>query len=208
MYLSRKLIAGIVAILAVAGGATALAAIPDGNGVIHGCYDTKTGALRVLDWPTNGMSLSCAPKEGAVTWNQQGPKGDRGPSNAYWKGGVATTLTANAWTTVTTRTLPPGRYVTSAKVNLKANGANVPLTSVECGLAVETPNFGAYDYAYGAISSDASGHGLYATLALENDNTGILVQGGSLSLRCLSPSPAVAFGGVITAIQVESLDSQ
>src|SRR5437588_11424093 len=37
----------IVALLTVAGG-VAYATIPDSNGVIHGCYDSKSGALRVM----------------------------------------------------------------------------------------------------------------------------------------------------------------
>ena len=78
MHLSKKVISGIVAIVVAAGTATAFAAIPDGNGVIHGCYDTKTGALRVVDSNPNGFSLSCAPKEAGLQWNQQGPQGPQG----------------------------------------------------------------------------------------------------------------------------------
>src|SRR5919205_2464407 len=89
MYLSKKLISVIVAIVAIAAGTTAFAAIPDENGVIHGCYDTKTGALRVMNYSVNGPSASCAPKEAGLTWNQQGPpgpkgdKGDPGPSDGW-----------------------------------------------------------------------------------------------------------------------------
>jgi hypothetical protein len=41
------LIVGVIAVLAVGAG-VGYAAIPDGGGVIHGCYDNK-GALRVID---------------------------------------------------------------------------------------------------------------------------------------------------------------
>src|SRR5215211_7775745 len=41
--------------------------------VINGCYDKKTGVLRYL------QSGSCRPTETAISWNQQGLKGDTGP---------------------------------------------------------------------------------------------------------------------------------
>jgi hypothetical protein len=69
------LVAGVVA--AVAAGSAAFAAIPDGNGVIHGCYLKSGGTLRVVDSTTG----SCSSKETSLNWNQQGlpgPKGDTG----------------------------------------------------------------------------------------------------------------------------------
>lgn len=128
MFRSKKtavLVAGAVAALAL--GSFAFAAIPDGGGVIHACYSTSTGAVRVTDTATN-VPKGCSSKETALDWNQQGPKGDRGPSNAYAADGGAT-LTPNTSTIVATRTIPPGTYAVSGKVVLKASGANVPLTS-------------------------------------------------------------------------------
>jgi hypothetical protein len=70
---------GVLAILAAAvtGGAVAYAAIPDGSGVIHGCYSKRDGTLRVIDTAT-GASCSAA-KESPLTWNQAGPPGPPGP---------------------------------------------------------------------------------------------------------------------------------
>ena len=49
----RRVIIAVAAAVAVAvaitGGALAYASIPDANGVIHGCYTVKGGALRVID---------------------------------------------------------------------------------------------------------------------------------------------------------------
>src|SRR5438067_256507 len=59
----------LVAVLALVGAGIAYAAIPDSSGVIHGCYSTKNGALRVID-----SSAKCANGEVALNWNQQGPK--------------------------------------------------------------------------------------------------------------------------------------
>jgi hypothetical protein len=80
MYLSKNLIAGIVAIMAIAAGTTAFAAIPDGGGVIHGCYKKSSpnqGNVRLID-TANGQS--CGSSESSIDWNQQGPTGPQGPA--------------------------------------------------------------------------------------------------------------------------------
>lgn len=61
----------IVAMVTV--GGTALAQIPDADGVIHGCY-AKNGALRVIDSP----SQACKRGETAISWSQEGPPGEQG----------------------------------------------------------------------------------------------------------------------------------
>jgi hypothetical protein len=61
-----------IAILGLAAAGIAYATIPDSGGVIHGCYDTKTGALRVID------AGGCVSKEAALNWNQTGPQGPQG----------------------------------------------------------------------------------------------------------------------------------
>jgi type VI protein secretion system component Hcp len=62
------------ALLAVAGG-LAYATIPDSGGVIHACYLTKLGTLRVID-PSAGQQ--CTSLETAIDWNKQGPQGIQG----------------------------------------------------------------------------------------------------------------------------------
>ena len=60
----------IVLTAAVVGAATfaiVRAAIPDGNGVIHGCYRDDDGNLRVVDDPK-----SCRRNETALSWSQTG----------------------------------------------------------------------------------------------------------------------------------------
>ena len=70
------ILAGAAAALAL--GSLAGAAIVDGNGTIHGCYDKNSGQLRVADTATN-LPKSCTVKEAALTWSQQGPQGPQGP---------------------------------------------------------------------------------------------------------------------------------
>jgi hypothetical protein len=65
--------------LAVSVG-VAYAAIPGPGGVITGCYRTSgeeaDGRLRVID---ASAGEACKKNETAISWNQQGPKGDSGP---------------------------------------------------------------------------------------------------------------------------------
>jgi hypothetical protein len=76
--LSRKKKLAIVTLAAavVLAAGAAYAAIPDGNGVINGCYTNKGGILRVID-PSAGQR--CSSLETPLSWNQKGPKGDTGP---------------------------------------------------------------------------------------------------------------------------------
>ena len=60
-------------VAAVLGGA-AYAAIPDANGVIHGCYDKQSGKLRVID-SEEGQPKACGNGETPLSWSQQGPQG-------------------------------------------------------------------------------------------------------------------------------------
>jgi len=68
---------GLVAAMLFGGVTTgvAMASIPDGSGVVHGCYNAH-GALRVIDTAT---TASCAGSETALDWNQTGPVGPAGP---------------------------------------------------------------------------------------------------------------------------------
>ena len=53
----------------------AAASIPDRSGVIHGCYKTRNGSLRVID---GGAGARCRAGEHPLTWNRQGQDGDQG----------------------------------------------------------------------------------------------------------------------------------
>jgi hypothetical protein len=74
----RRLLAIAVGLITLVFAGVALATIPDGGGVISGCYAKSTGALRVVDSSTT----QCKGGEASLAWNQtgpQGPKGDPGP---------------------------------------------------------------------------------------------------------------------------------
>ncbi len=74
-----------LAVLAIVGvpltvGGVAMAGIPGSSNEITGCYDVKSGALRVIDAEAG---QSCIPRrETPVGWNQKGPQGATGPQGA------------------------------------------------------------------------------------------------------------------------------
>ena len=79
-----RLLLATTVLLAVAAG-IAYAAIPDSNGVIRGCYQASSGALRVIGSnPTVGGG-KCSAGEKALNWNQRGPTGAKGATGANGK---------------------------------------------------------------------------------------------------------------------------
>jgi len=60
--------------LVLAGG-VAYASIPDAGGLIHGCYKTNGGSLRVIDLSAGEV---CNASEKPLGWSQTGPPGPRG----------------------------------------------------------------------------------------------------------------------------------
>lgn len=74
MKLKRNLALSATFLVFLTGTATAWAVIPDSAGVIHGCRNTLTKALTVIDSP----SQSCGLGTTALSWNQQGPQGPSG----------------------------------------------------------------------------------------------------------------------------------
>ena len=75
MYLSKKLVAVAVVIVAAVAGSAAFAAIPGAGGVIHACYTKSGGSIRVID---AGVT-NCKSTETSLDWNQQGQPGVAGP---------------------------------------------------------------------------------------------------------------------------------
>src|SRR5262245_34543852 len=60
------------AVLAAA-SAVVYSSIPDANGVIHACYNNRSGIMSVID-----SAASCRGGETRISWNVQGPPGPPG----------------------------------------------------------------------------------------------------------------------------------
>jgi hypothetical protein len=100
-------------------GGIAYATIPDGSGVIHGCYQKNQGTLRVID---TGTTQTCSSSEAPLTWSQTGPQGQpgpTGPSDVWSVDGCCATLKGLPFQTpenlATTSTLPVGSYFVQAE---------------------------------------------------------------------------------------------
>ena len=78
----------VAAVLALAG--VAFGAIPGANGVITSCYSQATGTWRPIDVEKSPAD-KCKAAEKQLSWNQQGPKGDKGDAGLQ---GPAARLTA------------------------------------------------------------------------------------------------------------------
>lgn len=114
---------GMVAAGAVA--SIALATIPDSGGVIHGCYDTESGDLRVIDL---NAGAKCSKKETAVSWNQTGPQGATGPAGPPGGGTGSSDLsvfTRRIETPVTGTCQPPALSNCSQGLITAGGGATV-----------------------------------------------------------------------------------
>jgi hypothetical protein len=75
MRTRTKLALFFAALAALSLGSFAWAAIPDGTGTIHACYDKATGALRVTD-PELNKPKTCTAKETALDWYKGSPEAD------------------------------------------------------------------------------------------------------------------------------------
>lgn len=73
----------LIALLSAAALGVVIVGIPGQNGVIHGCYKTQNGQLRLVESPT-----SCNPSEVAIHWNQSGPQGPQGLPGAAGPQGI------------------------------------------------------------------------------------------------------------------------
>jgi len=82
--MKTKTIITVAVVAAALTGGVALASIPDGSGVIHGCYakassNQPPGSLRVID---TEVGQTCSANERALDWNRTGPTGPQGLQGA------------------------------------------------------------------------------------------------------------------------------
>lgn len=72
MKVRTRIIVGVTgaAVVAATSFTVASASVPDSNDVIHACYTTSSGALRVIDTDNGG---SCYSYETAISWPSKAP---------------------------------------------------------------------------------------------------------------------------------------
>jgi hypothetical protein len=219
-----RLLLGLVVGGAVFGIATVVQAdIPDA-GVIHSCYQKNNGQLRVIDVSKGD---SCRSSERALSWNQSGPTGARGPTGSRGPtgargptgpkgstGATGPTGPSNAWyaegsgasngetaVTVASLTLPDGNYAVDGNGWAQGQG-DTGLGNVRCSLR------GFIDFtedgvaSVGNVNSGAPGGQeswvTHITIALPS--------GGTVNLQCITDGTNIEYGGRITAIRVGTLN--
>jgi hypothetical protein len=74
--------------LSLAGAA--VAAVPDPQGVVHSCYTSSSGDLKIIDTASSNRARNrCQRGEVALNWNQAGPQGMPGEAGARGLAGPA-----------------------------------------------------------------------------------------------------------------------
>jgi hypothetical protein len=202
---------------ALAIGGIAWADIPD-SGVVHGCYKTVTGVLRVID---TSAGDSCTPGETPLSWNQAGPTGvtgSSGPTGATGPTGTAGPSiferalgggdVPNDPGTIGSLPLPPGKYLITAKLDVapSAVGTNTDdWWQVQCTLVAGN------DTDFAAEADDTSDFHFSREGTMSMMVTHEFSNGGSADVICddrgdqSGPSDADFFSLVIAAIQAGDL---
>jgi len=179
--------------LSVALATTAGATIPSG-GVIHGCFNSRTGQLRVIDVD---KGASCLASETALDWSQNGQSveawsdaNDFAPSVAR---NTATNVSDWTLTTLVAVALPAGKFVVTAKTALLDQNEN---STVYCALS---DSAGVIDWSWDSSFDDEP-----ATLAFEAAVT--LSSPDTVALKCGSTGATTsADQSKIAAVKVGAL---
>jgi hypothetical protein len=122
-----RLAALAVLALAAAGG-IAYASIPDSGGMIHSCYKTMSGDLRVID---SEAGQNCLASESPLAWSQTSAL------SAHRFSGPLDVPVGSDFTTIVTLRVAPGFYVFFAKAVIAVVGAD-PGTGSDCIVTYDT----------------------------------------------------------------------
>ncbi|HMQ02488.1 MAG TPA: hypothetical protein PKD26_01045 [Pyrinomonadaceae bacterium] len=195
----------------------AFANIPGANGVIHGCYDTSTGAVRVIDFEAGAKCR--IPGEAALNWNQTGPQGPQGPAGPQgpigFQGpqgvpgpqgpqgpqgpaginGAATFATSGGLvaldaglTQIVSKTLPPGNWVVVATATIVSpTYTEEEVVTSECVLRNGGSEIG-WTSDRRYIDATDSNTIDNARVSLTLNGGAFLPQGGVISLWCAQPN--------------------
>jgi hypothetical protein len=192
----RTLVLAVVVTL-LGTAALSWASIPSDSGQLDACYANDTGALRLIDADA-GLS-ECSSDETSVSWSQQGPKGDPGPSDTYFawanlNGQRITSRTSSSpyGVQLLDVTLPAGSYVVNG--GMKASGSEVA-TNVACYLyRGDSPAGGSIDTASARI---AKGGGFDPDQTLDLPLDGFIASSSQVRVRaaCNPGSEATGANG-------------
>ncbi len=193
---TRLFVLGVVALLVL--GGVAGAAIPDSDDdEIHACFQKNQGQLRVIDAEEGA---ACRPSELPLVWNQEGPQGPRGPSDAFsrWHDPEAAVTQITLAGTLLELSVPDGNFAVTT--TLIARNAGAGPAGVTCRTLLPSGDF---DLARGTLTPSGQG-GDTQTLAM--NPVGFSDGPGTIRLACDDAGGDVQASWMkITATQVENL---
>jgi len=212
----RKGITIFAVAAALAGTTIAYASIPDAQ-VIHGCYKSIDGKLRVID---PGTGDSCSSSETALDWNQQGPQGPTGAQGATGPQGPQGVQGVQGVQGPTGATGPQGPAGTShayaaSAASVTISGGNGGFPSNVLALNVPTGSYAVWvnsqqagtdfdctiDAGFTAAHFFGNGQtfGMTAAVSLPN--------GGTIAFKCWTPSnTGVLFYNFLLAVRVDAIN--
>lgn len=193
--MKRTFVIALVAAVAVAATSFAYAAIPSTEGVISACKDSK-GALKVIDAEAG---QTCNGNQQLLSWNQQGPAGPAGASNANYAALPVASALSNDWSTVESLSLPAGAYLVFAVGTLDDAS---PFSGSSCLIGPsDAPTIG------GVLDHESIVVTTVDTVERFTLMAPVSWGGGPLELQCKGPDAEV-WGGYLTAIKVGDLTQQ
>jgi hypothetical protein len=211
-----KLLRPTVVALAIAGallaaGGIAYATIPDSSGVIHACYKTTQGTLRVID---TGNAQTCSSSETPLNWSQTGPQGQQGPQGPQGPTGPSDVYSVDGYgqpvkgispsptvteTLATTPTLPAGSYFVQSEVEIR--NSQPVYSEYFCDLVDSSSNV------YQEARVDADANTTWVTVPVQAVVT--LGSADTISFQCSSNSSygSEAFNWQLAAIKIGTVHS-
>ena len=177
-----RLVAAVAVCLAVLAGGISYASIPDGIGVLHACYKTKTGkSVRFLD---TTIAPQCKSGESQITWPT---RPEFGGYNSAAVGNSALVLHTD-YADVTLDCISAAE----ADIVLSANdGASIDIDGMDVNDATSVPVT-----AQGVTTSVTLAHGIQsATLLINFHNAGGSSSTGTVALSLYATKPIAAQAG-------------
>lgn len=212
----RKIVLFVTFIAALAVGAGVADAIPN-QGVIHGCFKTIDGKLRVID-PNAGDS--CSQSETSLDWNQIGPVGPTGATGPQGLQGIQGVAGPTGPQGLQGIQGPPGPSGTSHAYSSSAviatiNGGNGVFPTTILHVNVPAGNYAIW--ANGSLSGivfectiEAGGtvaHILASGEPFAMTTAAALPNGGTIAVNCWTPNnQGSIFDNFLLAVRVDAIN--
>jgi hypothetical protein len=208
MRIGKRGLALVAAMLVAAAASGAYATIPDGGGVIHGCYLNKVGTLRVID---TSQGQQCAAIETPIQWNKQGapgvqgPKGDKGDPGQNGAGVTSAAIDAAH----PDSNCPAGgsKFTTSSGVTYACNGTAATTSNNHTG-QITVPTYTQPANANATRSFFGSIVGQGDVTATKSSVLTLLTAGTTIHglVTAIDPVPSSADASIIASVFVEGSD--